>query len=161
MLHNVERFNQWRPALFDGQFDWDFLLPAFKGTKIQPMDFDAVIERNGKFLIFETKASGKPIELGQSITLTHAWKNGATIVHLEGKSPKEICGFALYLAPEYEEENGRAKESIGARAMRSADAFDVLYVTRCWFCFANGERQPNRKDWDNELWQWDYDRTAA
>lgn len=161
MLHNEERFNQWQPALFDGQFDWDFLLPAFKETKIQPMDFDAVIERHGRLLIFETKSPGKPIELGQAITLTHAWKGGATIVHLEGKMPKEICGYALYGAREYEEVNGRPKEKIGDREIRRADAFDVLFITRRWFCFANNKKQPTREEWDQELWLWDYERSAA
>ena len=69
MLKNYEKFNTWLPALFDGQFHWDFLKPAFKDTKIMPMDFDAVVERYGKFLIFETKSKGKQIDLGQKITL--------------------------------------------------------------------------------------------
>lgn len=161
MLHNEERFNQWRPALFDGQFDWDFLLPAFKETKIQPMDFDAVIERYGNLLIFETKAAGKSIELGQSITLTCAWKQGATVIHLEGKRPSEIEGFALYTPSEYMEEMGRPKEMIGSREMRKGDAFDVLFLTRKWFCFASNKKQPTREEWDKELWLWDYERTAA
>lgn len=38
MIVFPERFKQASPAGFDGVFDWDFLEPAFGGTKIMPMD---------------------------------------------------------------------------------------------------------------------------
>ena len=50
MIVFPERFKQASPAGFDGVFDWDFLEPAFGGTKIMPMDIDAVVERKGRIL---------------------------------------------------------------------------------------------------------------
>ena len=55
MINNTEYFNQNLPAGFDGQFDWDFLIPAFGNNGIKPSDIDCLIERNGRFLLFETK----------------------------------------------------------------------------------------------------------
>jgi len=146
-FHSKKRFESWLPALFDGEFDWDFLNPAWKGTKIRPMDFDAVIERRGHFLIYETKIPGKKIDLGQAITLTEQWKRGSTIFVLAGKSPKEISGYAIYP----ETQCGQATSSkikIGDKTIIEGDATDVLYRARCWFCWASGWDVPTRAEWD-------------
>ena len=85
-----------KPAGFDGEFDWDFLLPAFKGTKITPMDLDAVIERRGHVLILETKSPGKDVPMGQRITLETLVKIGAgkiKVYFIYGKNAAEIEGF--------------------------------------------------------------------
>lgn len=153
MLHNRERFEQWLPAGFDGEFQWDFLLPAFKGTKIRPMDFDCVIERKGKVLIFETKAAGKEIETGQVITLTDQWKKGASILVLAGKTRETVTGFAAYWHWKYE-----AGVEVGKYPIRPAKWDDVLFLTRHWFCKADGLPLPTREQWDRELWLWDFDR---
>ena len=71
-----QAFDQHRPAGFDGVFDWDFLKPAFKGTKIEPMDIDALVERHGKFLLLETKMHGKEAPQGQLIALERLVKLG-------------------------------------------------------------------------------------
>ena len=87
------RFKEATPAGFDGVFDWDFLLPAFTGTKIEPMDIDCVVERHGKFLLFETKEPGVPIPKGQQITLKTLVYLGRGAIHLivlYGKYPSEI-----------------------------------------------------------------------
>jgi hypothetical protein len=159
MLHSRNRFESWLPALFDGEFDWDFLLPAWSGTKIQPMDFDAVIERRGKFLIFETKTPGKSVEVGQSITLTKQWEYGATIFLVSGKAPAEINGLKIYPGTKFNQETPVGffdkirKRPIGA--LPQADAFDVIYRARCWMCWASGDPIPIRSQWDRELWLWD------
>ena len=153
MLHNRLRFESWLPALFDGEFDWDFLLPAFKETKIRPMDFDAVIERKGKILIFETKIPGKNIELGQALTLTDQWRKGATIFVLSGKTPQTIDGMATYASSQFTE-----SLKIGDFPLKPSDFTEVLFQTRRWFCWANGWDQPSREIWERELWWWDYDR---
>lgn len=152
-LHSRERFEQWLPALFDGEFDWDFLLPVFVGTRIRPMDLDCVIERKRHFLMFETKKEGAQIETGQSITLTNLWRNGSTsIIHLQGKTPETITAFAIYA--EWDEDK---KCAVGDRPLKSANAFDLLYVVRRWYCRVDGQRQPTRAEWDNDLWDYDYD----
>ncbi len=156
MLHSRKRFESWLPALFDGEFQWDFLLPAWHGTKIQPMDFDAVVEKNGHILIFETKIKDKGIELGQQITLTDQWKKGATIFQVEGKSPEFISGLACYWEGKYD-----AKVKVGSKPIKKCDAYDVVFRARQWFCRANSWPVPTRERWDIELWTWDYDRTEV
>ena len=84
-FHSKDKFFEDLPAGFDGVFDWDFLLPIFEGTKITPMDIDAIIERNGNALIVERKRPGKDIPLGQKITLEFLLKTGLgkiTIFHI-------------------------------------------------------------------------------
>lgn len=155
MIQHPRRFASWLPACFDGQFDWDFLRPAcdFHLTKIEPMDFDAVIERNGHKLIFETKRDGKDIPRGQVITLTSVWKkDGFSILHVSGKSPAAITAMAIYSGWESPKDG-----AVGQRPLQPADAMDVLYAVRCWFCRANGRAAPDRESWNNELWLMDYD----
>ena len=151
-LHNPRRFEQWLPACFDGLFHWDFLLPAFKETKIKPMDIDCCIERNNHFLMFETKLPGVSVETGQQITLTNLWRNGkTTIIHVEGKTAKTITKFSIYA--EWEEQKD---EQFGSRQLTPANAFDLIYVERRWFCRVHHIETPDREKWDAELWLWDY-----
>ena len=152
MIRHKKTFESWLPALFDGEFKWDFLLPAWSGTKIQPMDLDAIIERRNHFLIFETKKPGKGIDVGQRITLTNLWRNGrSTIIFLSGKQPEEITGYCMY--GEWEKDKNA---DIGSRDLTSADAYDVIFLVRKWFCWASGDDVPDREDWDRELWLWEY-----
>ena len=152
MLRHKATFESWLPALFDGEFKWDFLKPCFKGTKIEPMDFDAVVERRGKFLIFETKKPGKSTPLGQQITLTQAWNLPATVMQISGKTPEEIDGMAIYS----ETENPKVG-NVGDKKMTPCDAFDVVFRVRQWFCWASGLEIPSKIEWENELWKWDYE----
>ena len=152
MLYNEKRFSQWLPAGFDGQFHWDFLNASFKGTQIKPMDFDAVIERRGNFLVFETKEKGKSIPVGQEITLTRAWRNGFTIIHVEGKKASEITGFAIYSGIDEHKEG-----KVGSREMQPRTVEDLIYVVRRWFCWADGVAMPTREEWERELWVEDYE----
>jgi hypothetical protein len=155
MFHSRKRFESWLPALFDGPFDWDFLDDAWEG-KIKPMDFDAVVERRGHFLIFETKIPGQDIPKGQRITLSQKWRHGKTTIFiLSGKSPSQINGMAEYIEGHFD-----CKE-IGNKPIIACDAYDVLYRARCWFCWASGKPVPSRKEWDNELWQLAYARACA
>ena len=153
MLHNLARFEQWLPALFDGQFHWDFLRPAFMPTAIMPSDIDALLERRGHFLVFESKANGKEIPGGQVITFTELWKKGFSIISLHGKTPESITGMAVYQGGKWVD-----GEKVGQKPMIACDAFDVLYYTRCWFCMASGDPRPTREEWDRQLWVWDYER---
>ena len=74
------------PAGFDGVFDWSWTQGCFGDTKITPMDIDAIVERNGHFLVFETKADGVPIPVGQLLTMKALHRTGRfTIFLLWGK----------------------------------------------------------------------------
>lgn len=96
MLMNPDRFNASLPAGYDGQFEWDFLQGAF-GPSVMPMDFDGVIERHGRFLVFETKEEDAPIPYGQLRTLESAWKTGIfTIILLWGKTPATVSMASVW-----------------------------------------------------------------
>lgn len=72
-------------AGFDGVFDWDWLRGCFP-RGIMPMDADAEIEINGRFLTFETKHEGVPIPAGQLQALKAKVALGFTVVFLWGKA---------------------------------------------------------------------------
>jgi len=50
-------------------WDWACLNGCFDPTKIKLMDLDGIVERNGKFLVFETKEPYAQIPTGQGILL--------------------------------------------------------------------------------------------
>ena len=79
-------------AGFDGVFDWSWTQGCFGQGRIKPMDFDGVVERNGNFILFETKNLGVPIPKGQLITLEAAHRLGCfTIMLIHGKhEPEQI-----------------------------------------------------------------------
>jgi len=134
-LYSETNFNKDKPAGFDGIFSWDFLKPAFQGTKIEPMDLDAVVERNGHVLVFETKDSGKEIPYGQKITLKTLWFLGCTIFHVSGKCPNTIDGLAIYYEGKYSKD-----VNIGDKKLVPCDYRYVIYRASCWFDFANKTR---------------------
>ena len=118
-----------------------------------PMDFDAVVERRGHTAIFETKENGKSIDTGQAITLTNEWKKGATIFHVQGKTPATIRAFRIYAEGKFQPDT-----KVGDWLPQKGDAFDLIYQVRRWFCWASGYQILSREEWDNELWLWDYER---
>jgi hypothetical protein len=130
------------PASFDGLFDWDFLLPAFNGTKIEPTDIDACIERYGKFLFLETKNPGKTIPQGQVILYDNLLKIGKGLIHviiLYGKTESTVTGMEIW---------GLDKRSliINKKLIVPCVSDDVLKTVSSWFLWAN-----NR--WSNS---WNY-----
>lgn len=108
MIHSPEFFDQSPSAGFDGVFDWDFLDPAWQGSRCRLMDLDAVLERYGRFLIFETKHGyepGRPLDHipeGQRITLAAFASLRAFAGHYPftvvfcGKSRGAITGFDVW-----------------------------------------------------------------
>lgn len=133
MIKHPERFNQAKPAGFDGLFDWDFLTPAFQGTKIEPMDIDAVIERRGKVLIFETKEPGKSIPLGQEITFNTLLKIGKGNIHLMviyGKTIDTIAAMDEWVCMD-----GHVRRT----GIRECNADYVFNRVLSWFNWANSE----------------------
>lgn len=96
MIRNRALFDECPPAGFDGEFVWDFLKPAWAGTKIEPMDIDAHVERYGAHLMFETKPPGVNVSEGQRIALKAlASRPRITVVHC-AKRAEQIDGFALW-----------------------------------------------------------------
>lgn len=88
MIRKQEFFDGSLPAGFDGVFDWDLLsqqvFPRF--SKEDFMDIDAVMEKNGRFLHFETKSALSNIPTGQQITMWSYHDSGLVtyiIIHFE------------------------------------------------------------------------------
>lgn len=130
MIKYPDAFAAATPAGFDGVFDWDFLKPAFEPTEIMPMDIDGIVERRGKFLLFETKAPGKAIPQGQRITLKALIMLGQGKIHLMvlyGKTSGEIVGME-----EWYYQNGNV-----AITECDCDSAYVLQRARNWFQYAN------------------------
>lgn len=75
---------------FDGVFDWSWTQGCFGEGKITPMDFDGLVEKNGNFIVFETKGLGVPVPKGQMITFERLYLLGIfTICFIEGKEAPE------------------------------------------------------------------------
>mgnify|MGYP003655183313 CR=1 FL=1 len=130
MIEYPEAFKRSLPAGFDGTFGWDFLRGCF-GHKIMPMDFDAVVERHGNFLVFETKDAGVPLKEGQQRTLAELVKLPQfTVVLLRGKREEDIHGFTVW-------QKGRVSPH------PDADADELRAYCTAWFEWADRqERTP-------------------
>ena len=133
MIKDPERFRKATPANFNGIFDWDFLLPAFDGTKIEPTDIDAAVERHGQILLFETKSPNKDIPLGQEIllkTLLQIGRGRIKLLVLYGKTPERITKM---------EEWSYANGNINKKLIECDHNF-VLKRVAHWFQWANSLR---------------------
>ena len=131
MIIYPKKFAEAKAAGFDGIFDWDFLLPAFAGTKIMPMDIDAIVERKGRFLIIETKESGKSIPQGQEITLKsllNLGKGAVLVLILYGKTVNSIRAADIWSY-----KNGNILQS----GLLSCNADDMLFYVGKWFRWAD------------------------
>lgn len=89
MIRHQAIFDRELPAGYDGVFMWDFLKGAF-GPTIEPMDIDAVVERHGRFLLFETKTPGVAVPHGQAITLERILRDARWTVIFCAKRPEDI-----------------------------------------------------------------------
>ena len=148
MIYDEDRFNEWLPANYDGRFDWDFLLPAFEGTKIRPMDVDAIIHKDGphgdQFLLFETKAPGAEIPIGQAITLAALLREGNKLLfYIQGKTPYDMTSLTIY-----------ARNLRDGWLVSPVEPQYVLAQTRRWMRWAIGGfagEDPFCLDYDNQV----------
>jgi hypothetical protein len=114
-IHNAETF-------VSKLWDWGCLDGCFGETKIAATDIDGMIERNGEFLVIETKTEGQDIPQGQRIFYDRlASKSGFTVMIVWGDPgiPSEIQFW------------GRQKYRADLDALRRAVA--------AWFDYANGK----------------------
>ena len=90
-----------------------------------PMDIDAIVERKGNFLIFETKHIGVPVPQGQMITLKKLVELGKiTVMIIHGKTIPE--SFTVYYP------NGDKQDYIGLEQAKK--------VVIRWFKYADSTR---------------------
>jgi|SRR5262245_19671536 len=125
MLKYEDGFHRNPPAGFDGVFDWDFLKAAWNGTKVEPMDFDAVVERGGRFLTFETKDPGVPLKDGQRFTLERVVqrKNFTVILCNKTKADIDANGFEIW----------EMEEGIFRKQRCHGTSEHLIRVCRDWF----------------------------
>lgn len=74
-------------------WDWGILRGCFGMTRIEPTDIDGFVERNGKFLVLETKSPGVDVKTGQMITFKRLIDTGyftVLIVWGEANHPDRI-----------------------------------------------------------------------
>lgn len=77
-------------------WDWTPLNDCFGGTSIRVTDIDGFVERNGRFLVLETKSPKEEIPQGQSLTFDALVRTGLfTIIVVWGARnvPREIKVF--------------------------------------------------------------------
>jgi len=70
-------------------WDWAFLNECFAPTNGRVTDIDGLIERNGKFLIIETKKPGAKIPQGQQILFDHMRGTGIMTVLIIWGAPNK------------------------------------------------------------------------
>lgn len=63
-------------AYMRGIWDWAILDGCFGTTRIKPTDLDGIVERNGNFLVLETKSPGASIPDGQKLMFKAFVKQG-------------------------------------------------------------------------------------
>lgn len=99
-----------------GRWDWSWLTSAFTDG-VRVMDVDALVERNGRFLAFETKGNGVLVPKGQRLALERlARLPEFRVVLLEGAAD----------APEF-------MEVIGTGQRRPTDMDGVWNYTADWW----------------------------
>lgn len=110
----------------EGVWDWAILDGCFGNTKITPTDIDGCVERNGKFLILETKRPGADMPTGQEVALKRMVVNGFTVIVLWGKTshPEEM----MVLTP------------FGTKARKAVTLDDVRQQVSRWFAWADSTK---------------------
>ena len=129
-MNYPEKFMESKPAGFDGLFDWSWTIGCFGDTKITPMDLDCLIERNGKFLLCETKNPGVRIPRGQMYAFESFYKlNVFTILFIEGKTQPEKL-MAWFQPGLHDGRKEVYHKDISLEYIR--------YLLESWYVFANG-----------------------
>lgn len=111
-------------AFVESLWDWGVLKGCFGETRIEPTDIDGFVERNGRFLILETKGPGVPVTMGQEITFRKLKQTGlftTFVIWGEPGNPIEMRIIARECDLEIEADIGVLRE----------------WVTK-WFKWANG-----------------------
>lgn len=118
------------PAKFcAGLWDWGELTGCFGETRIMPTDLDGFVERNGKFLVLETKAPGAAIPKGQQITFDRLVSTGfftVVVVWGETNKPQRILLMTSQITKTYQ----------------VADMAMLRWIVSSWFQWANSSFTP-------------------
>jgi hypothetical protein len=114
-------------------WDWAILRGCFGETRIEPTDIDGFVERNGRFLVIETKAPYVEVKTGQMITFKRLIDTGYfTIVLVWGKpgKPEKIVLMTRQTTIEYD----------------SVDIEKLRKIVGSWFEWANHTPVPEFRE---------------
>lgn len=128
-------------------WDWTPLNECFRGTNIRVTDIDGFVERNGRFLVIETKKPGDEIPQGQGLTFAALAATGLfTIVIIWGKhnAPEEIGVIT--------------RDVKKNRHYKQASMMLLQKIVTEWFAFADNQQPAMslpRADYRVEFFEWD------
>ena len=107
-----------------GIWDWGFLDECFAPTRIRITDGDGIVERNGYFLLIETKKKGANIPIGQQILFDAFVRQGNHVMIIWGYQSDDLCDTILLgTSTPYER--------------KAIDKNDLKTIVRQWFEWAN------------------------
>ena len=127
MIKTPDFFDQSLPAGFDGVFEWSTLssrvFPKFSGEDF--MDIDSVMEKNGRFLHFETKSKFSKIPMGQQITINAYHKLGCvTYIFLLFESDEKNLNKIAGIGVMYPNDTGR--KTLNIKDLNYVQRFELL-----------------------------------
>lgn len=114
-LHSPDKY-------IENIWDWGFLDVCFHPTRIKVTDVDGFIERNGLFLVIETKLPDVDIPQGQAIMFDSLIRTGIfQVLIIWGKRNQ----------PEYRMFWGKGYEK------RPTNTQEIIEIVRHWYKYAN------------------------
>ena len=116
----INNWEQYKANLWD----WAILDGCFGVSKISPTDIDGFVERNGRFLVIETKAPTAEVEQGQEIVFRELVKTGKFTVFVVWGKPGQPERMRII--------------SIWADQAIDADLDKLREKTKMWYKYANG-----------------------
>jgi hypothetical protein len=120
------------PELFlNSMWDWSPFNNCFGDTKIRIADIDGFVERNGQFLVIETKGHGVPIPFGQKLSYKTLLAGGnATLLYIWGEPNKTASQVEIHY------HNGRTaiKQDVTIQQLKD--------LIGNWFEFADAMPRP-------------------
>ena len=105
-------------------WDWGCLDGCFGDTRIKPTDIDGFVERNGRFLVIETKEPTASIPKGQEITLQALARTGLFTIMIVWGHPGKPERIRLFSAR-------------GERYFGDANLDKLRDLVKGWFRYAN------------------------
>jgi hypothetical protein len=116
-----------KDMFMDRLWDWAILDGCFGNTKIKPTDVDGMVERNGYFLLLETKGKNVALNQGQRIYLERLRSTGIftnLVIWGECGTPNKIFFMG----------------SSGEKTIDPADLDTLRSIVSQWFEYA--DKQP-------------------
>lgn len=118
-------------------WDWAFLDDCF-ANNIRVTDIDGFVERNGHYLVIETKSPGVLIPVGQRRMFQWMQYSGSITVIIVWGRPQSPYSIEI---------NHPIK---GTRIVEPASITDLKEIVRGWFRYANTEPPPLRQPYASD-----------